>query len=89
MTEFSLTIRDIIWFGSLVVTVMLAYSRIRIELRHLDDTKTDRAELHLLTDDLRSRLEDIRMSVTRMEEALRRRPGSIYPPNEPSPTVDI
>jgi hypothetical protein len=79
MTELSFTLRDLIWLATLLVTLALAYSRIRSELRHLDDTKTERAELHMFTDDLRSRLEDIRMSVTRMEEALRQRPGSEFP----------
>ncbi len=78
MTELSLTIRDLVWFATLLVTLALSYARVRNEIRHLDDTKTDRAELHVFTDDLRSRLEDIRMSVTRMEEALRQRPGTNY-----------
>jgi hypothetical protein len=82
MTELSFTVRDLIWFATLLVTLALSYARVRNEIRHLDDTKTDRAELHAFTDDLRSRLEDIRMSVTRVEETLRQRLGVSNPMSE-------
>ncbi len=84
MADLTLTIRDLIWFASLIGTLTLTYGRIRNELRHLDDTKSSRAEMQTFTEDLRSRLEDIRMSVTRVEEALRHRTAAPASTDDPS-----
>ncbi len=69
----SFTIRDFIWIGSLVVTVALAYGRLRQELRHLEDTKADRKEVVVLSNELQTMLSDIRATLARLEEAIRYR----------------
>jgi len=66
----SFTIRDFIWIGSLVVTVALAYGRLRQELRHLEDTKADRKEVVVLSNELQTMLSDIRATLARLEEAI-------------------
>ncbi|MCB2198544.1 hypothetical protein KQI63_04015 [bacterium] len=71
MTTLTLTLRDLLWFGSLLVTVVLAYSRLQAEIRHLQDVKAERAEVQRLVDHLRDTLAEIRTSLVRLEAALR------------------
>lgn len=71
METLNLSLRDFVWLVSLVVTVSLAYGRIRIELRHLDDTKAEREEVNLMGNEIRSALSDIRSTLSRLEEAIR------------------
>ena len=71
MTTLSLTLRDLLWFGSLLVTVVLAYARLHTEIRHLQDVKAERIEVQRIVDQLRDTLADIRTSLVRLEAALR------------------
>ena len=71
MTTLTLTLRDLLWFGSLLVSVVLAYSRLHTEIRHLQDVKAERAEVQRLVDHLRDTLAEIRTSLVRLEAALR------------------
>ncbi len=66
-----LTLRDLVMVGSLLVTVALAYGRLRSEIRHLEDTKAGRRELGLLSETVRATLTEIRTSLARLEESLR------------------
>ncbi|MBS1260823.1 MAG: hypothetical protein MAG453_00139 [Calditrichaeota bacterium] len=72
MEPVSITIRDLVWLGTLFVTLALAYARVKSELRHLDDVKAERSEVQSIAGEIRSRLEEIGTSVTRVEEAIRR-----------------
>ncbi len=71
MTLIDITLRDIIMIGSLLVSVALAYGRLRSEIRHLEDTKAGRRELSLLSENVRATLTEIRTSLARLEEGLR------------------
>lgn len=66
----SFGVRDLAWLGTLLVSVSLAYGRLRSEIRHLDDTKAERDELVQLNEELRSQLGEIQTSLARLETAL-------------------
>ncbi len=72
MPELSLTLRDLAWFASLLVTVALAYGRLKGDIRHLEDTKANRQELVRISEELREMLTDIRTSLARLEETIRK-----------------
>ncbi|MDP8208291.1 MAG: hypothetical protein P9L92_16615 [Candidatus Electryonea clarkiae] len=74
MMEF--TIRELIWLGTLIVTVSLSYSKLRSEIRHLEDTKAGRRELDSLSIELRSMLTEISTAIARLEVAIRNNPGN-------------
>ena len=82
MTTISLTLRDILWFGSLLVSVVLAYARLHSEIRHLQDVKAERAEVQRIVDHLRDSLAQIQTSLARLEAALRA-PVHHPPPESP------
>jgi hypothetical protein len=69
--ELSLTFRDILYFGALLVSIALSYGRLRSDIRHLDDIKADRRELELLGAEIRQRLADILTSLARVEQSIR------------------
>ncbi|MBD3166393.1 hypothetical protein GF324_07335 [bacterium] len=70
MPVFDMEWRDVLWLLSLVVTIVLAYGRVRGEIRHLDDTKADQRELVHLGEELRGTLAEIRTSLVRLEANL-------------------
>ena len=70
------TIRELIWLGTLIVTVSLSYSKLRSEIRHLEDTKAGRRELDSLSIELRSMLTEISTAIARLEVAIRNNPGN-------------
>ncbi|MFH0881654.1 MAG: hypothetical protein V2A56_01610 [bacterium] len=70
-SHFAITLRDLIYFGSLVVTVSLAFGRLRSDLRHLDDVKANRSEVEQFGLEIRARLADIQTSLARLEQAFR------------------
>ncbi len=72
MPELSLTLRDLAWLASLLVTVALAYGRLKGDIRHLEDTKANRQELVRISEELRKMLTDIRTSLARLEETIRK-----------------
>ena len=80
MTTISLTLRDLLWFGSLVVSIVLAYARLHSEIRHLQDVKAERAEVQRIVDGLRDTLAEIRTSLVRLEAALRAPRNEVQPP---------
>lgn len=84
MTTISLTLRDILWFGSLLVSVVLAYARLHSEIRHLQDVKAERAEVQRIVDHLRDSLAQIQTSLARLEAALRST-TRVVPPDPPPP----
>ncbi|MBZ0266160.1 hypothetical protein K8I28_16000 [bacterium] len=71
MSLISLTLRDLIWLASLLITVALAYARLHSELRHLEDVKASRHEVNTIVTELRSSLSQILSTLARLEENLR------------------
>ncbi|HEB84751.1 MAG TPA: hypothetical protein ENI92_07070 [Bacteroidetes bacterium] len=71
MPMVSFALRDLVWFGVLLVSLALAYGRLRAEIRHLEDTKAEQRDLGRLSDELRGMLTEIRTAIARLEEALR------------------
>jgi len=69
----SLTIRDFVWFASLLVTLALAYGKLKSEVRHLNDVKAEKKEVQTLGNEIRQRLYEIQMTVVRIEEVIKRR----------------
>jgi len=67
----AITLRDLAYFGSLAVTVTLAFGKLRSDLRHLEDVKADRSEVEQLGLEIRARLSDIQTSLARLEQAMR------------------
>ncbi len=65
------TLRDLLWFSSLIVSIALAYGKLRQEIRHLDDTKAERKELDKLSQEIRSMISEVRMDITRLGETVR------------------
>jgi hypothetical protein len=65
-SHLTISLRDLIYFGSLAVTVSLAFGRLRSDLRHLDDVKADRSEVEQLGLEIRARLADIQTSLARL-----------------------
>jgi len=76
----SLTLRDMIYFGSLIVSLTLGYGKMRSEIRHLEDVKADRSEVQRLAVEIRQRLADIQTSLVRLEQNTRQ-----HKPTEPRP----
>jgi len=68
---FSLALRDIIWFASLLVSITLAYGKLKSELRHLDDIKSDKKELQSLSQEIRQTLSEIQTTVARIEVVIK------------------
>jgi hypothetical protein len=69
MTALTLTLKDVLWLGSLLVSVALAFGRLRSEIRHLDDVKSDRLEVQIFSEEIRDRLSVIATSLARVEES--------------------
>ncbi len=70
------TLRDLLWFSSLLVSLALAFGKLRQEIRHLDDTKAERKELDKLSQEIRLMIAEVRMDITRLGETVRYYRGS-------------
>lgn len=69
--QLGVRIQDLVILTASLISVALAYGRLKSEIRHLEDTKVDHREMQLLTDELRGSLGDIRTSLARLEESLK------------------
>ncbi len=72
METFVFTLKDLIWLGTLLVSVSLAFGKLRSEIRHLDDIKSDRIEVQIFSEEIRDRLSVIATSLARVEEATKK-----------------
>lgn len=66
-----LTLKDLIWLGSLLITVVLSYGKIQSDIRHLKDIKADRRELDQLSKEIRAMIAEVRMDIARLAETVR------------------
>ena len=71
MSVITVTLRDFLWLGCLVVSVALAFGRLRLDIRHLEDIKADRDEMVRLSNDIYAILSEIRSTLARLEESVR------------------
>ena len=62
--------KDAIYLGILLVTLVAAFWRLKMDLRHLDDTKVDREWARGLETRIYNELHGIQISVTRIETLL-------------------
>jgi hypothetical protein len=62
--------KDAIYIGILLVSVMAAFWRLKMDLKHLDDTKADREWARGLESRIYNELHGIQLSVTRIETML-------------------
>jgi hypothetical protein len=62
--------KDAIYLGILLVSLVAAFWRLKMDLRHLDDTKVDREWARGLETRIYNELHGIQLSVTRIETIL-------------------
>jgi len=62
--------KDALYMGILLVTVVAAFWRLKMDLKHLEDTKVDREWARGLETRIYNELHGIQLSVTRIETIL-------------------
>ena len=62
--------KDAIYIGILLVAIVAAFWRVKMELKHLDDIKADREWARGLESRIYNELHGIQLSVTRIETLL-------------------
>jgi len=75
-----LSIRDLVYFALLLVSVVMAYSRLHAEIRHLEDTKSERRELDQQSREHRAMIAEIRMDIARLAEIVQYSVKRPFPP---------